>query len=139
MGDRIIGNDQGEEERISVRCGALGPQACLHPTSQPAGGGSKSDLRMHLVSQVYNGVADVTAGSEFHVAPPSWGLGRSSPGAEDRVSFKVTFPVAGGPRFGKGFKDICLTIDLQAETGGDCSEWKVPQVPRPWRPHHLSW
>jgi len=48
--------------------------------------------------QVYNGVADVSAGSEFHVAPPLWGLGRSSPGAEDRVSFKVTFPGAGGPR-----------------------------------------
>merc|ERR1712212_692587 len=48
--------------------------------------------------QVYNGVADVSAGSEFKVAPPPWGLGRSSPGKEDRVSFKVNFPATGGPR-----------------------------------------
>jgi len=60
------------------------------------------DLKMvftHPVSlQVYNGVADVITGSEFHVAPPPWGLGRSSASTEDRVSFKVTFPTTGGPR-----------------------------------------
>jgi len=60
------------------------------------------DLKLvftHPVSlQVYNGVADVSAGSEFQVAPPAWGLGRSSPSKEDRVSFKVTFPASGGPR-----------------------------------------
>jgi len=60
------------------------------------------DLKLvftHPVSlQVYNGVADVSAGSEFQVAPPPWGLGRSSPSKEDRVSFKVTFPATGGPR-----------------------------------------
>ena len=98
MGIRIHRDDQSEEEWIEIGCSSLGSQDGLHPPCQLAGYQQSSNTRKLFLLQVYNGVADVITGSEFHVAPPPWGLGRSSASTEDRVSFKVTFPTTGGPR-----------------------------------------
>ena len=73
-----------------------------HPVSLQVEGRTPLKISRNCF-QVYNGVADVSSGSEFQVAPPSWGLGRSSAKKEDTVSFKVTFPNSSGPRLRRCF------------------------------------